>query len=466
MAKVRLTDSTFCAGAAALAVDSIRNDMLLPVLQQLDGIGLNAIEAFGGTMFESCVSTVFEDPWERLRLTRSALKKTPLQMDFYGQNALGYKNFPDDTVEYFIKKAIDNGVDIISATDPLNDMRNLESTLRAAARGNVKVIAGIACMPDASMTSDVFVLYAKQLEEMGASAVSVRDYAGTLRPYDAYQLIKALKGALSPSTEVHLRTFCLSGIGMLTALKAAEAGVDVIDTALSPFAMGASLPATEALVATFDGTPYTTDLPLEAFGKAVEKLTAIRLYLEKEHKISPRTQMTDSENFRHMLPANLASSFDANLKNARIENRRAEVCAEIEKIRSETGMPPLLSPIADILVAQAILNVLSDKRYTTLTREFRALVHGEYGRTPADIAPTFRNSICGTPTGIDFRPADHMEPLIEKIRDKVAPYAEQEEDVLTYAMFDKRATDFFEARKIRKYNLDKYADFQNKIHNI
>ncbi len=464
MSKIKITDSTFCDAASTLVGGRLKNDMILPIIEQLDNVGLAAVEAFGNATFEACLTSVFEDPWMRLKLIREALKKTPLQISFYGQNALGNKNLPDDTVEYFVKRVIEHGVDRLRVTDPLNDLRNIESTLRAASRTNAKVIAGIAYTPGSCFNSDAFILYAKQLEEMGAHEISIQDDAGALRPYDAYQLIKSLKGALLPTTPIHLHTHCKAGMAMCTVLKAAEAGIDGIDAALAPFAMGASLPSAEALVEIFDRTPYSTDLSPERFLAANEKMTVLRAYCDKNQLISPETAITDVQNVNHLIPGNLTVFLAEALRDAKIENRYNEVAAEITRIREECGSPPLLTPVGEIIIAQAILNTIGEKRYGMLTHEFKALVHGEYGRTPIEIAPSFRNAITGSTEGIDYRPADRLPPLIEKLRESIAPYTEHVDDILTYAMFRKKAIDFFEARKFKLYGLDAEADYQNKVH--
>ncbi len=462
MSKIKFCDSTLCDGAASLVGGGLKNEMILPLLDLLDDRGLSAVEAWGGSTFESCISAVYEDPWERLRLIRNHLKKTPLQIAFYGQNALGRRNFPDDTVEYFVRKVIDTGVDIIRATDPLNDLRNLEATLHAASRTNTKVITGIAYAPGPASNNDVFVLYAKQLEEMGAYAISIQDDAGSLSPYDAYQLIKALKGALSPATPIYLHTHCCTGMGIATALKAAEAGIDGIDTALSPFAGGPSLPSLEAMIEMLNKTPYSSDLIVDAFRAATLKAAGIRSLVDRT---ASSAFFPDVRNRTAQIPGGSLLSLSESLRDAKIENRREDVLKEIAQIREEAGHLPLLPPVSDIIIAQAILNTLSDRRYEMLSREFKALIGGEYGRTPSDVSPAFRNMITGSIELPDYRPADHMEPMVEKLREAVAPYMEQDEDLLTYAMFGQKALSFFEARKIQKYSLDPDADFQNKLHN-
>ena len=470
MSKIKISDFTVCEAAACLGCDRLTSEMILPVLENLDGLGLSAIEAWGGASFEHCITTMYEDPWERLRKIKSVLKATPLQMYFAGQNALGKKNFPDDTVEFFVHKAVANGVSILRISDPLNDTRNLETAIRAAKQAGVRVIAGICYAPGSTFNNDIFVMYAKQLERMGAHAISIQDDSGALLPYNAYQLVKALKTALAPTTEVHLHTHSCTGMSMQTVLKAAEAGVDVIDAALSPFSMGMSLPSAEAIVTAFADTPYATELSLENYYKAGKRAAMIRDSLILDKHFSPEMLMTDIENATYQIPGELMKSFHDNLRDARIENRKADVLEEILTIRAELGNVPLLSPVAEIIIAQAIFNVLSvqnnDPRFSMLTREFKALVHGEYGRTPNDIKTEFRNKICGASDFITHRPADRMEPLIERLREHIAPYTEAEEDVLTFALFGEKALDFFEIRKINKYKLDANADYKNKIHSV
>lgn len=470
MSKIKINDFTVCEGASCLGCENLTTEMLLPILERLDGLGLSAIEAWGGASFEHCIATTYEDPWERLKKIGATLKKTPLQIYFAGQNVLGKQNFPDDTVEFFIRKAVAAGVSIIRIADPLNDTRNLETSLRVARQLGIRVIAGICYAPSAAFNNDIFVMYAKQLERMGAHAISIQDDSGALRPYEAYQLVKALRAALSPETEIQLHTHDCTGMSMQTVLKAAEAGVDVVDTALSPFSMGMSLPSAEAIVTAFADTPYSTELSVEDYRKAGERAAMIRDSLLRDGHFSLEMLMTDSANTVYQIPGGMMKSLIDNLTDARIENKRLEVFEEALTIRAEIGNVPLLSPVADIIAAQAIFNVLSrtndQPRYSMLTREFKALVHGEYGRTPTDIKPEFRNKICGSVDGMIHRPADRMDPLIEKLRESIAPYTEAEEDVLTFAMFGQKALDFFEVRKIHKYKLDANADFQNKIHAI
>ncbi len=466
MAKIQLSDLTFSEAAAITAGGHITADAFLPILSELDELGLASVEAFSPASFQKSVTTAFEDPWERLRRMRNTLKKTPLRISIGGQNICGDRNFPDDTVEYFIQKAADNGVDIIRTYDPLNDTRNMETALRTASLLSKKLIAGVVYTGRETSRNEVFTLYAKQLEEMGASAIEILDPAGILRPYDAYQLVKALRAGLSPETQLHLHTYCRTGMGQMTAMKAAEAGLDVIDTVLSPFALGSSLPSLETMAETFDSTPYATELPTEALRKL--SLAAGHLYasLKNSHVLSSETDEIYVGNLEAMIPSALTAELTLMMRDARIQNRLPELSAEIARIRTEVGSIPLLSPVAEIVLAQAIFNLISEERYDTLTREFRALVNGEYGRTPSDIAPAFHNRICGTPNGITYRPADRMEPLIERIRPEIASYMETEEDVLTYAMLGKKAKEFFEIRKIQKYKLDADADFVNKIHSV
>ena len=466
MAKVQISDLTFSRATSIISGGHMTTDHMLPILTELDEVGLSSIEVISPASFANAVTTAFEDPWERMRRMRAVLKKTPMQIGFCGQNAMGRRNFPDDTVEYFLQKAFDNGVDIIRAADPLNDTRNLETTLRTAALAEKKVIAGVVYTGGEMLKNGVFTLYAKQLEEMGASAISILDPAGILRPYDAYQLVKSLKSTCMPETAVHLHTYCRTGMGSMTALKAAEAGVDTIYAALSPFAMGASLPSLETLIATFTETPYATELPTEHLKTAAQQARHLYAMLRNSGFILPETGEIYPENLSSLIPSGLSGFLTHLLKDAKIQNRFTDLNAEIAKIRAEVGSIPLLSPVAEIVLVQAVYNLLSDNRYQTLTQEFKSLVNGAYGRTPSDIQSVFRNKICGSPTGIDYRPADRLEPEISRLREEIATYSETEEDVLTYAMLGEKAKEFFEIRKVQKYRLDTNADFVNKVHSV
>ncbi len=466
MAKIQLSDFTFSEASSIVAGGHITGDLLLPILAELDEIGLSAVEVMSPLSFAHTVTVTYEDPWQKLRRMKATLKNTKLQLGFAGQNLCGRSNFPDDAVEYFVQKAIENGVDIFRVWDPLNDTRNMETVLRAATLSGTKVIAGVIYTGSEMLKSNVFTMYAKQLEEMGASAISILDPAGILRPYDAYQLVKSLRAALEPATAIHLHSFCRTGMAQMAAMKAAEAGVDVIDAALSPLAMGNSLPSLETLISTFEGTPYATELPTEHLGRASNLSRRLYNNLKNSGYILPEAVEIYPENIRPMIPADLAPTLFDMMRDAKITNKLPELADEIAEIRAECGHIPLSSPVAEIVLSQAVFNLLSPERYDTLTKEFKSLTLGEYGRSPSDIQPGFRNRIAGTPNGIDYRPADRMEPVIDRLREEIAAYMEEEEDVLTYAMLGAKAREFFETRRIQKYNLDAAADFKNKVHSV
>ena len=437
---------------------------MIPALELLDQVGYHSLEAWGGATFDSCLRFLNEDPWQRLRTIREHVKNTKLQMLFRGQNILGYRHYADDVVEYFVKKSVANGIDIIRIFDALNDARNLETAIRATKSEGGHVQAAFSYTTSPFHTNEAFAAYAKQLEEMGADSICIKDMSGLLKPYDAYQLVKALKASVSVPVQLH--THYTAGLASMTILKAVEAGVDVVDTAISPFAMGTSQAPTEAIVATLQGTPYDTGLDLGKLNEVANHFAPIREKYLTSGLIDPKVLKVDVNALRYQVPGGMLSNLVSQLKQAGKSDLLPEVLAEVPRVRADAGYASLVTPTSQIVGTQAVYNVLLGERYKMVTKEFKGLIRGEYGRTPAPIDEEFRRQIIGDEKPIDYRPADDIKPEIASLRERVAPYAEQEEDLLSLALFEQVAVKFFEKRKAAKYNIDGESDAALGVHSV
>ncbi len=466
MAKVLITETVLRDSHQSLAATRMTTDEMLPILDEMDKVGYHALEAWGGATFDACLRFLDEDPWQRLRVIRDHVKNTKLQMLFRGQNILGYRHYPDDVVEYFVQKSIANGIDIIRIFDALNDARNLETAIKATIREKGHVQAAISYTTSPFHSNEKFAQYAKQLEEMGANSICIKDMAGLLKPYEAYELVKILKETVKVPIELH--THYTSGLASMTVIKAIEAGVDIIDTAISPMAMGTSQPPTEPIVATLAGTEYDTGLDLKQLDKVCKYFDGIRDKYLKSGLIDPKVLKVDVNALLYQVPGGMLSNLVSQLKMAGKSDKLTEVLEEVPRVRADAGYPPLVTPSSQIVGTQAVNNVLfgQDGRYSRVTKEFRGLIRGEYGKCPAPIDPAFRKQIIGDAEPIDCRPADLLKPELDELRKKVAPYAEQEEDVLSFALFEQVALKFFESRKQKKYGLDANADAENGVHAI
>ena len=439
---------------------------MIPVLDEMDRVGYYSIEAWGGATFDACLRFLHEDPWARLRTIKDHAKNTKLQMLFRGQNILGYRHYADDVVEYFVQKSIANGIDIIRIFDALNDARNLETAIKATIREKGHVQAAISYTTSPFHTNEGFATYAKQLEEMGANSICVKDMSGLLKPYEAYQLIKTIKNNVS--IPVHLHCHYTAGLGSMTLLKAIEAGVDGVDTAISPLAMGTSHTPTESLVATLQGTPYDTGLDLAKLDVVAKHFNGIREKYLKDGLIDPKVLKVDVNALRYQVPGGMLSNLISQLKMAGKSDKLDAVLEEVANVRADAGFPPLVTPTSQIVGTQAVNNVLfaGEGRYARVTKEFKGLVRGEYGKCPAPISEEFKRKIIGDDDVIDYRPADKIAPEIDSLRQRVAPYSEQDEDLLSLALFEQVAIKYFDWRKQQKYKLDEKADAKNGIHTI
>ncbi len=465
MAKVKITETAFRDAHQSLIATRMTTDDILPIVSEMDKVGYHSLEAWGGATFDSCLRFLNEDPWERLRKIRDKCKNTKLQMLFRGQNILGYRHYADDVVQYFVQKSIANGIDIIRIFDALNDSRNLRCAIEATKKEGGHVQAAMSYTTSPVHSNEAFAAYAKELESMGADSICIKDMAGLLTPYVAYDLVSTLKKTVSIPIQVH--THYTTGLASMTLLKAIEAGADVVDTAISPLAMGTSQPPTESIVATLQGTEYDTGLDLHKLSEISVYFNSLREKYLESGLLNPKILKADVKGLIYQVPGGMLSNLVSQLKQAGKSDKLDEVLAEIPNVRKEAGYPPLVTPSSQIVGTQAVLNVTQGERYKMISKEFKGLVRGEYGRTPVPISDEFRKRIIGDEPVIDYRPADKIEPEVEKLRSEIAQYIEQDEDVLSYALFGQVALKFFEYRKNRKYGVDgNNADKENQVHTI
>ncbi len=452
MAKVLITDTILRDAHQSQAATRMRTEDMLPACEILDKIGYYSLECWGGATFDACLRFLNEDPWERLRKLRKALPNTKLQMLFRGQNILGYKHYADDVVDEFVRLSIKNGIDIIRIFDALNDVRNLETAIKATKKygGICEVAMSYTVSP--VHTEDYFVKLAQQIEEMGADTICIKDMANLLLPYKAYSLVKRLKENVK--LPIHLHTHNTSGTGDMTLLKAIEAGVDIVDTALSPLGNGTSQPATEPLVATLQGTEYDTGLDLGLMSQAAVHFRKVADKLKAEGVLDPKVLSVDINTLLYQVPGGMLSNLINQLKQANASDKFYDVLAEIPRVREDFGYPPLVTPTSQIVGTQAVMNVLSGERYKLNPKESQGLMRGEYGRLPAPVNEEVRRKVIGDAKVITHRPADDIAPELEKYRKEIGQYITQEEDVLTYALFPQVATKFFEYRQAQQLKLD------------
>ena len=444
MKPLKITETVLRDSHQSLIATRMTTDEMLPILKTLDEVGYYSLEAWGGATFDSCLRFLNEDPWHRLRVIRENVKNTKLQMLFRGQNILGYRHYADDVVEYFVQKCIANGIDIIRIFDALNDPRNLQTAIKATKKEGGHVQAAISYTTGPVFSNEYFANYAKELEEMGADSICIKDMAGLLKPYDAFDLVTAIKAVCKLPVQLH--THYTSGLASMTVLKAVEAGVDLVDTAISPMAMGTSQPATEPIVATLQGTPYDTGLDLEKLDVIAKYFNTLREKYIASGQLDPKVLKVNVNSLLYQVPGGMLSNLMSQLKQANQSDKLQAVLEEVPRVREDAGYPPLVTPTSQIVGTQAVYNVLMGERYKTVTKEFKGLVRGDYGKTPVPIKPEFVKKIIGDEKQITCRPADLLKPELETLRAQLGDKAHQDEDVLSYALFDKVALKFFENR--------------------
>ena len=445
---LKITDTILRDAHQSQAATRMRTEDMLPVCGILDKIGYYSLECWGGATFDACMRFLHEDPWERLRALRAAMPNTKLQMLLRGQNLLGYRHYADDVVELFIKKSIENGIDIIRIFDALNDTRNIECAMKYTKYYGGKAEAAISYTISPVHNEQYFVELAMKLEEMGADTVCIKDMANLLLPYEAFSLIRAIKERVS--VPIHLHTHNTTGTGDMTNLLAVQAGVDIVDTALSPFANGTSQPATESLVAALKGTPRDTGLDLNLMSEAAAHFRGVADRLENEGILDPKVLRVDTNTLLYQVPGGMLSNLISQLKQAKAEDKYYDVLNEIPRVREDFGYPPLVTPTSQIVGTQAVMNVLMGERYKTFTKESKGVLKGEYGRLPGKVNEEVRRAAIGDEEPITCRPADLIEPEVEKIREEFSGIAKTDEDVLLCALFPKVAPGFLEKRSEKK----------------
>lgn len=449
---VKITDTILRDAHQSQAATRMRLDEMLPVAPLLDKVGYYSLEVWGGATFDSCLRFLNEDPWERLRALRKAMPNTKLQMLFRGQNILGYRHYADDVVEKFVELSIKNGIDIIRIFDALNDIRNLKTSVEATKKFGGTCEIAISYTTSPYHTRDYFVKLAKSMENMGADTICIKDMAGILLPYEAYELVKALKDTIK--VPIHLHTHNTAGTGDLVNLKAVEAGVDIVDTALSALGNGTSQPATEPFVATLKGTKYDTGLDLALLSEINEHFKKVAKRLSDDGYRSPTVLSVDVNALLYQVPGGMLSNLINQLKQQGALDKLPEVLKEVPNCRKDFGYPPLVTPTSQIVGTQAVLNVLSGERFKVVTKESKGLLHGDYGKLPTEPNMEIVKKVLGSTDRITYRPADDLAPEYDKIKAEMMEYYEQEEDVLSYALFPQVAVNFFKYRQAKKYGID------------
>ncbi len=441
MKKLEITDVTLRDAHQSLIATRLRTDDMLPICDKLDQVGFWSLEVWGGATFDACVRFLKEDPWERLRKLRAALPNTRLQMLLRGQNLLGYRHYADDVVEAFVQKAADNGIDVFRVFDALNDLRNLETAMRAVKKAG-KHAQGTICYTTSPVhTLDLFVQQAKDLQAMGADSIAIKDMAGLLTPFAAFDLVKAIKAAVDLPLVLHSHS--TAGLAAQCQLKAVEAGADRIDTAISSFSSGTSHPATEAQVAMFKGTEYDTGLDLPLLTEIADYFREVR---KKYHQFESEFTREDVSVQINQVPGGMMSNLANQLKEQNALDRIQEVFEEIPRVRADLGFPPLVTPTSQIVGTQAVYNVLAGARYKTITNEVKRYLQGGYGKPPSDVSESLRKQAIGNELVDEGRPADELKPEMAKLKRDIGVLAESEEDVLTFAMFPDLGRDFLQQR--------------------
>ncbi len=445
MSKLYITDTILRDAHQSQAKTRMKIEDMIPALETLDKVGYWSVECWGGATFDACMRFLNEDPWERLRTIKKHMPNTKLQMLFRGQNILGYKHYADDVVEAFCKKSIENGIDVVRVFDALNDPRNLEAAIKYVKEYGGMCEAAISYTTSPVHNEDYFVKLAADLEKMGADTICIKDMANLLLPYDAYSLVKKLKENVS--VPIHLHTHNTAGTGDMTNLMAAQAGVDIVDCALSPMANGTSNPATESLVAALKGTERDTGLDLEVLAKAASHFRSVAAELTQRGDLDRKVLNVDGNTLLYQVPGGMLSNLMGQLKDNGAEDRLYEVLEEVPRVRKDFGYPPLVTPTSQIVGTQAVLNILLGERYKMITKESKGLLKGEYGRLPAEVNEEVRKKAIGDEEVITVRPADLLQPELEKYTKEAGNLAKCEEDVLSYALFPQLAKTFLENRE-------------------
>lgn len=445
MTKLKITETSLRDGHQSLIATRLTTDEILPILSDMDNAGYYALEVWGGATFDTCLRYLNEDPWERLRKIRANVKNTKLQMLTRGQNLLGYKNYPDDIVERFLKNAIYEGIDIVRVFDALNDIRNIKSSIDIIKSEGAHCQCAISYSTSPVHTKEYFIKLIKDFENAGADSICIKDMSGILLPYDAYYLIKSVKQITNLPIELH--THCTGGIGEMSVLKAVEAGVDIVDVAISPLSSGTSQPATESLALTLKDTERDPKLNMQRLNSIAEYFKSVMKKYEDDKTFNIKVLMTEPKTLTYQIPGGMLSNMLIQMKSLNASDKYEEVLAEVPKIRKELGYPPLVTPMSQMIGAQAVFNAISGGRYKIIPTEVKNYVRGLYGRPAAPISDEIKKLIIGDEEVITVRPADLLADGYEKFKQEIGYLTESEQDILSYALFPQVAKDFFEKRK-------------------
>jgi len=449
--KIRFMETVLRDGQQSQIATRMSTDDMLPILRKMDEAGYHSLEMWGGATFDSCLRYLNEDPWERLRKIRKEVKNTKLQMLLRGQNLLGYKNYADDVVEEFIKKSIENGIDIIRVFDALNDVRNLETSISAIKKAGGECQTAISYTTSEIHTVDYFVNLAKTMNEMGADSICIKDMSGILTPQTGFELVSRIKDIIDVPLEVH--THATSGISEMTYLKVAEAGADIIDTSISSFSGGTSQPATESVAISLEEMGYDTGLDMKKVSEIAEYFNPIRDKFRDEGILNPKVKDTEPKTLIYQVPGGMLSNLLSQLKEQGLEDKYNDVLSEVPKVRADLGYPPLVTPLSQMVGTQALMNVISGERYKVVPNEIKDYVKGLYGQSPAPISDDIREKIIGDVEVVTQRPADLIAPQMSEFSEEISQYAKNEEDVLMYALFPQQAKDFLGRREDRFYDV-------------
>lgn len=462
---VKIMDTTLRDGQQSLIATRMKSEEILPILDKMDKVGFYAMEVWGGATFDSCLRFLKEDPWVRLRKMREAAPNTKLQMLFRGQNILGYKQYPDDLVEAFVQKTLSNGIDIMRVFDALNDTRNLATSVKAIKKYKGEAQLAISYTLSQVHTLEYYIKLAKEFEAMGADSICIKDMAGLLLPQATYELVSAMKREISIPIQLH--SHCTSGVAPIVYVKAVEAGAEIIDTAMSPFAMGTSQPPTEVMNAAFADTPYDPGLDQVLLSEICDYFKPMREKALESGLLSTKVLGVDIATLRYQVPGGMLSNLVSQLKGLNAEDKYDEVLKEIPLVRADLGYPPLVTPTSQIVGTQAVMNVVMGGRYKVVTKETKDLARGMYGKTPVKIEDEMVKKLAGKEEVITCRPADLVKPGLEEAEKAMQHYKEQDEDVLSYALFPQVAEDFFKYRQAQKYKTDPVlADVKNKVYPV
>ena len=465
MSKIKITETVLRDAHQSLIATRMTLDEMLPILPLMDKVGFYSVEAWGGATFDSCLRFLNEDPWERLRTIKKNMPNTKIQMLFRGQNMLGYRHYADDVLEYFVQKTVANGIDIIRIFDALNDIRNLKTAIKASKKEGAHAQVAISYTLGDVFTDEYYMDYAKRIQEEGADSICIKDMAALLTPYKTAELVKNLKSVVDIPIQLH--THYTSGLASMCLMKGIEAGADIVDTAMSPLSLGTSHAPTESIVAALQGTEYDTGIDLVLLNEIRDYFMILRKKYIDSGLLDPQMLAVDTNALIYQVPGGMLSNLLSQLKQAGKADKLTEVLQEVPRVRKDSGYPPLVTPTSQIVGTQAVFNVIMGERYKTVTKEFKGLVKGEYGKTPVPIDPEFRKKIIGNEEAIDCRPADLLKPELAKLREECSEWIEQDEDVLSYAQFPQVAPKFFEARRNKKFNIDpKHSDIENKVHPV